>query len=183
MTHTQSTDVHPGIAAVPSNEQYYMGIAMAVRERANCCGRRVGAILVRDNRIISTGYNGTPDGMTNCLEGGCRRCGRPGDFPSGTGYDLCICVHAEQNALLSASRFGIAVEDSVIYTTLRPCFNCTKELLQAKVRSVYFLHDWKHPDASIHEEYQMIQSQFPGGMHRVQALDPRADWANGKSPT
>jgi deoxycytidylate deaminase len=92
---------------LPDNDTYYMGIALAVREKANCTGNRVGAVAVLKNRVISTGYNGVPEGMKNCLEGGCLRCQNPnGQFPSGTGYDLCICVHAEQNSLLSAARFA-----------------------------------------------------------------------------
>ena len=113
------------IETLPDTDTYYMGIAFAVREKANCTGNRVGAVIVRDNRVISTGYNGVPEGMTNCLDGGCLRCQNPnGRFPSGTGYDLCICVHAEQNAILSAARFGIAVANSTLYTTMQPCFGC-----------------------------------------------------------
>jgi deoxycytidylate deaminase len=122
-----------------------MSIAMAVRGRASCLGSRVGAILVLDDRIVSTGYNGTPEDMKNCDEGGCDRCLNRDKYGSGNAYDVCICVHAEQNVLLSAARFGIAVEGGIVYTTMRPCFGCTKELLQAKIRSVYYIHDWKHP--------------------------------------
>ena len=87
----------------PSDDDYFMGVALAVRRKANCKGNRVAAVIVKDKRIIATGYNGVPAGMPNCLDGGCLRCQNPnGRFPSGTGYDLCICVHAEQNAILSA---------------------------------------------------------------------------------
>src|SRR5690242_11810792 len=103
-------------------QKYYMGIAFAVRERANCTGRKVGAVVVMENRIIATGYNGTPEGMTNCLEGGCLRCSRQDLFKSGEGYDVCICVHAEQNALLTAARFGISVQGGSVFSTLTPCF-------------------------------------------------------------
>ena len=92
----------------PEPDAYFMGIALAVRARANCTGRRVGAIIVRERRILSTGYNGTPSAMLNCDEGGCQRCANPQSYASGEGYDLCICVHAEQNALLAAARFGVA---------------------------------------------------------------------------
>ena len=100
---------------LPSTDEYYMGIAMAVRQKANCQGNRVGAVLIKQNRVISTGYNGVPEGMTNCLDGGCLRCNNTANqFPSGHGYDLCICVHAEQNAILSAARFGIASEGATL---------------------------------------------------------------------
>ena len=106
-------------------DHYYMNIAMVVRKKANCYGRKVGAVIVRENRIISTGYNGTPEGITNCTDGGCVRCRDRHTFEASVGYDVCICVHAEQNALITAARFGNAVEGSVVYSTLRPCFDCT----------------------------------------------------------
>src|SRR5262245_28880617 len=119
--------------------EYYMLVALSVRERANCKGRKVGAIFVKDNRIIGTGYNGTPEGMKNCEDGGCVRCDKYRS--SGDLYDKCICVHAEQNAIVTAARFGHGIQNSVIYTTLQPCFSCTKELLQAKVKTVYYLEE------------------------------------------
>jgi dCMP deaminase len=161
----------------PGRHEYFMGIAFAVRRRADCTGNRVGAVIVKDRRIVSTGYNGTPENMPNCSEGGCHRCAHRERYPSGTGYDLCICVHAEQNALLAAARFGIAVEGACVYTTMRPCFGCTKELLQAHVEAVYFLHDWVHPEARCQAEYERLQSRFPGGIHRLEMADPDADWA------
>ena len=161
----------------PDFHEYFMGIAMSVRIRANCLGNRVGAIIVVDNRIVSTGYNGTPRNMPNCTDGGCHRCGHREAYPSGTGYDLCICVHAEQNALLSAARFGIAIEGSTVYSTMRPCFGCTKEMLQAGVHSVYYIHDWFHPDSEKNAEYEKIQSRFTGGIRRLEMEDPDATWA------
>lgn len=158
-------------------DDYFMGIAMAVRRRADCLGNRVGAIIVQDRRIVSTGYNGTPENMPNCTDGGCDRCANREKYPSGSGYDLCICVHAEQNALLAAARFGIAVEGATLYSTMRPCFGCTKELLQAKVHTVNYLHDWVHPDERLRAEYERIQSRFPGGIRRYAVDDPDADWA------
>jgi dCMP deaminase len=161
----------------PNRAEYYMGIAMAVRRRANCLGNRVGALLVKEDRIITTGYNGTPQHMTNCEEGGCERCANRDRFPAATGYDVCICVHAEQNTLLSAARFGIPVEGAVLYTTLRPCFNCAKELLQARIHAVYFLHEWKHPDDDLWHQYQLLERKFAGGFAHIELPDPDAAWA------
>jgi len=122
-------------------------------------------------------------GMDNCDEGGCGRCAnRESRFPSGTGYDICICVHAEQNAILNAARFGIHVEGGVIYTTTRPCFGCTKELLQAKVKAVY-LHEWRHPDESLWPEYKKLQARIPDGIKQLDMADARADWAMPRKPT
>lgn len=161
----------------PDREDYYMTIALAVRRRANCVGSRVGAVLVLEDRIISTGYNGTPEGMTNCDEGGCDRCARRESFEPGRGYDVCICVHAEQNALLAAARFGIQVAGADLYTTTRPCFGCMKELLQAGVRRVYYLHEWTHPDPDLQDQYGALEDHFPEGMKRVEVEDPDRGWA------
>lgn len=161
----------------PDRLEYYMLIAMAVRKRANCLGNRVGAVLVLNDRIVSTGYNGTPQGMPNCDDGGCERCANRQKYGSGTGYDVCICVHAEQNALISASRFGTPVEGASLYTTMRPCFGCAKELLQARIHTVYYLHEWQHPDRDLWRQYLMVQQRFPGGVHRVDVADPDAEWA------
>lgn len=168
--------------SLPDTDTYYMGIAFAVREKANCTGNRIGAVIVKDNRVISTGYNGVPEGMTNCLDGGCLRCENPnGQFPSGHGYDLCICVHAEQNAVLSAARFGIAVEGSTIYTTMQPCFGCAKELAQAKIIKVVYLHPWMPSDADPvmnskkKAEYKKITAKI--SIKKLNIEDPREEWA------
>jgi dCMP deaminase len=86
-------------------------------------------------------------------------------------------VHAEQNALLAAARFGIAVQGSTLYSTMRPCFGCTKEMLQAGVREVYYLHDWTHLDAEKRAEYERLQARFPGGIRKLEMNDPGAAWA------
>ena len=161
----------------PDWDEYYMSIAMAVRARANCMGNRVGAILVQNDRIISTGYNGTPHNMVNWLDGGCDRCAHREKYESGKDYDLCICVHAEQNALLAAARFGISTEGAVMYSTMRPCFGCTKEILQANIRAVHYLHDWIYPDAERQTGYEDLQSFVPGGVNGLALDDPDAAWA------
>jgi dCMP deaminase len=170
------------VEVLPDNDTYYMGIALAVRAKANCTGNRIGAVAVFENRVISTGYNGVPEGMRNCLEGGCLRCRNPnGRFPSGIGYDLCICVHAEQNALLSAARFGIAIAGSTMYSTMQPCFGCGKELLQAKVKRVVYLHPWTPSDAdplmdgSKKAEHEKLLARFD--TKQLSMVDPRAEWA------
>lgn len=161
----------------PNMDEYLMGIAIAVRKRANCVGNRVGAVIAKDGRIVSTGYNGTPRNMPNCLEGGCLRCANRETYPPGTSYDLCICVHAEQNAILAAARFGIAVEGGTLYTTMQPCFNCMKEMLQAGIQRVFYIHEWKHPDAAYRAEYDKVQSCFKNGVFQLNMEDPEADWA------
>ena len=154
----------------PDIDEYMMAIALGVRARANCMGSHIGAVLARDGHIVSTGYNGTPHKTPNCGEGGCGRCSNRDEYPSGTGYDLCICVHAEQNALLSAARFGIAVDGSVLYSTWRPCFGCTKEMLQAGVLGVRYGEDWE-PRPELKDEYERLQSYFAEGVKKVELPD------------
>ncbi|HEX7325565.1 MAG TPA: dCMP deaminase family protein [Rhodanobacteraceae bacterium] len=172
-----------GPSKPPTEDDYFMGIALAVRRKANCTGNRVAAVIVKDKRVIATGYNGTPEGMANCLDGGCLRCQNPnGQFPSGTGYDLCICVHAEQNALLSAARFGISVEGADLYTTMQPCFGCAKEIAQAKIDRVIYLHPWiptnadPKLDISMKSEYKKILARTKI-KHLDDFADPVEPWA------
>ncbi len=158
-------------------QTYYMEIADAVRRKASCCKRHVGAVLVLGNRIISTGYNGTPEGMANCDEYGCIRCAQEDLFPAGSGYDVCICVHAEQNALLTAARYGISVKGATVYTTLAPCFTCMKELLQAQVHSVYYCGDFPTYGNDLDMQLRNIIARFKsvGGRTRklvVPGVDP-----------
>lgn len=164
----------------PDSDDYFMGIAMAVRRRANCAGSRVGAIVVLDKRIVSTGYNGTPAGMVNCLDGGCERCANREKYPTGSGYDLCICVHAEQNALLAAARFGISVANAAVYSTLQPCFGCAKEMLQAGIQRIVYLHELKYPDPEHAAQYEKIAARFKDGMTRLDIEDPDREWAVSK---
>ncbi len=122
------------------NDLYFINIADAVRQKANCRGRKVGAILVRDKRILATGYNGTPTGLLNCTDGGCDRCWFP---VKGESYDRCVCVHAEENLFLQCAKFGVVAEGGVIYTTLQPCFSCLKHSVQVGIVAVIYLSPWE----------------------------------------
>jgi dCMP deaminase len=152
-------------------DHYYMEVALTIRKRANCYGANVGAVLVRDNRIISTGFNGTPEGFPNCLDGGCVRCrdrelrdaGRiaevsdPLFLDEGKHLDLCICVHAEANAIVSAARAGTRVDGSTLYATHKPCFTCLKEAIQAGVARVVYLQDYTPaPGESLRQQYELL---------------------------
>lgn len=140
-----------------------MLLALTARSRADCTGRRVGAVIVREDRVISTGYNGTPIGMPNCSEGGCHRCAHPEEFKAGSAYDLCICVHAEQNALLAAARFGQSVLGASLYTTLRPCFGCLKESLQAGITTISYLDEWELPGGTaLATQYDALSARLQG---------------------
>lgn len=121
----------------PSWDMYYMDIAKVVAHRSNCIKRRVGAVLIRDNRIISTGYNGTPRGVKNCSDGGCERC-RSFLTPSGTKLDECRCSHAEENAIVQSAFHGISTKGATIYTTFSPCLTCTKMIINSGIQRVVY---------------------------------------------
>jgi dCMP deaminase len=154
----------------PTREQYFMLLAVATRERANCLRRHVGAILVADQRIIATGYNGTPTGFPNCDDGGCHRCANPEDYEQGRGYDVCTCVHAEANAVLQAAKLGYSVQGAVCYSTLRPCFGCLKELYQAGVAGVRYLNPWSPSDPLEAEAYDTLLAELEARGVRVAPL-------------
>ena len=120
----------------PDWDTYFMDIAHVVARRGNCRRRQVAAVIVKDRRLISTGYNGTPRGVKNCFEGGCKRCA--GEAPSGADLGDCVCSHAEENAITQAAYHGIAVRDSVLYSTLSPCLICAKMIINAGIREVVY---------------------------------------------
>lgn len=121
----------------PDWDTYFMEIAKLVAMRSNCSRRQVASVIVKDGRIISTGYNGTPRGIKNCDEGGCPRCSS--SAPSGTQLGECICSHGEENAIVQAAYHGIAIKDSTLYTTASPCLICAKMIINAGIREVVYL--------------------------------------------
>lgn len=121
-----------------------MDIAHVVARRGNCIRRKVAALVVRDQRIVSTGYNGTPRGVKNCCDGGCERCA--GDAPSGADLGECICSHAEENAIVQAAYHGISVKDGTIYSTLSPCLLCAKMIVNAGIREVVYENEYMFSD-------------------------------------
>ena len=125
----------------PGWDIYFMDIARVVARRGNCRRRQVAALLVRDRRIISTGYNGTPRGVRNCCEGGCARCAS--DAPSGSGLGECVCCHAEENAITQAACHGIAVQGAVLYSTLSPCLICAKMIINAGITEVIYAEEYE----------------------------------------
>jgi len=120
----------------PGWDEYFMNIAKVVASRSNCLKRHVASVIVKDKRIISTGYNGTPRGLRNCNEGGCPRCNSFAD--SGTKLDECVCSHGEENAIVQASYHGISIKDATIYTTFSPCLLCTKMIVNSGLKEVVY---------------------------------------------
>ncbi len=131
----------------PGWDDYFMNIAHEVAQRSNCIKRRVGAVIARDRRIISTGYNGTPRGATNCNAGGCPRCNALAK--SGTNLSECLCSHAEENSITQAAYHGISVAGVIIYVTLSPCLICTKMIINAGIQEVVYNADYPLGETSL----------------------------------
>ncbi len=125
----------------PDWDHYFMAIAQVAATRSSCRRRQVAAVIVKDQRIISTGYNGTPRGIKNCDEGGCPRCSS--DAPSGSNLGECYCCHGEENAIVQAAYHGIAVKDSTLYTTYSPCLLCAKMIINAGIKEVVYLKTYR----------------------------------------
>ena len=120
----------------PTWDEYFMELATIAAKRSTCMRRQIGAVLVRDRRVLSTGYNGVPRGLAHCEDVGCLR--ESMGIPSGERVELCRAVHAEQNAVVQAALGGVSPEGAEIYTTTYPCVLCTKVLINAGiVRVVY----------------------------------------------
>lgn len=117
--------------ARPGWDEYFLRIAAVVSERSTCLRRQVGALLVRDKRILSTGYNGAPSGLPHCAQVGCLR--EKLAVPSGERHELCRGLHAEQNAIIQAALHGVSTEKAVLYVTCHPCSVCAKMLVNAGV--------------------------------------------------
>jgi dCMP deaminase len=132
-----------GLRQRPSWDQYFLELADLVASRSTCLRRQVGAVLVRKERIISTGYNGAPRGLGHCLELGCLR--EEMEIPSGHRYELCRGVHAEQNAIINAAFYGIATQDSVIYCTNQPCLICARMIINAGIIKVVHRGNFNDP--------------------------------------
>ncbi len=120
----------------PTWDEYFMKLAKVASLRSNCVKRKVAAIIVRDRRVISTGYNGTPRGTQNCYEGGCPRCNGLAD--SGTQLEECLCSHGEENAITQAAYHGVSVKGGTLYTTFAPCLLCTKMIINAGIQEVVY---------------------------------------------
>ena len=127
----------------PSWDEYFMSLARLAATRSTCVRRRVGAVIVKDRMVLSTGYNDTPRGMKNCGDGGCERC-RSG-AAAGTALDSCLCLHAEQNAIIQAAYHGVGIAGGTIYSTHQPCLTCAKMIVNSGIIRIVY-HE-PYPDA------------------------------------
>jgi dCMP deaminase len=126
----------------PPWDTYFLDIAHFVSSRSTCLRRHVGAVLVKEKRILATGYNGSPTGLAHCLDTGCLR--EAMGIPSGQRHELCRALHAEQNAIIQAAVHGVAIAGATLYATTQPCVICTKMLINAGIRRV--VYDAGYPD-------------------------------------
>ena len=118
----------------PDWDEYFMEMAEVVRKRSTCLRRKVGALIVKDRRVLATGYNGAPTGIRHCAETGCLR--EKYHVPSGQRHELCRGIHAEQNAIVQAAYLGVSISDSTLYCTNQPCILCSKMLINAGVKRI-----------------------------------------------
>jgi dCMP deaminase len=124
----------------PSWETYFMDIAVLVSRRSTCVRRAVGAVIVKDKRILTTGYNGAPVGLKHCTEIGCIR--ETMKVPSGERHELCAGLHAEQNAIIQAAFHGVSIRGATLFCTNLPCSICAKMIINAGIKSIYYLSDY-----------------------------------------
>lgn len=135
----------------------YMQAAQQAAERSNCSRRSVGAVIVRNGEIVSSGWNGVSERYSTCRQAGCPRC--IGGGATGTGYDLCICLHAEQRAVGDAAARGISTTNSTVYVNLRPCLQCLGMMRSAGVKDVFFDEDWTYSEP-LETIYQVQAREF-----------------------
>jgi deoxycytidylate deaminase len=129
----------------PSWDEYFMKLAALVAERSTCLRHNIGAIIVRDKRLIASGYNGSAKGMPNCIEVGCLK--DELGIKTGTGHETCRAVHAEQNAIIQGATHGISVEGTTMYCTHTPCTLCARMIVNAGIVRVVSYHDYSDESA------------------------------------
>ncbi|MDR3601992.1 MAG: dCMP deaminase family protein [Desulfosporosinus sp.] len=124
----------------PSWDNYFMQMAQVVAGRSTCLRRQVGAVMVKDKQILTTGYNGSPSGLLHCDVVGCLR--QSLNVPSGERHEICRAVHAEQNALVQAAKHGVMIDGADLYSTHQPCVLCVKLMINAGIRRVVYRHSY-----------------------------------------
>ncbi|MCL7412253.1 MAG: cytidine/deoxycytidylate deaminase family protein [ANME-2 cluster archaeon] len=129
----------------PTLDEYFMEIARVVAKRSTCLRNQVGAVIVLDKRILSTGYNGAPRNLQHCLDIGCIR--QQQNIASGTRHELCRAVHAEQNAIIQSALHGVSIENATLYCTHQPCILCAKMIINSNIKKVVFSNNYPDDEA------------------------------------
>jgi len=129
----------------PTLDEYFMEIAEVVAKRTTCLRNKVGAVIVRDKRILATGYNGAPRNLEHCLDIGCIR--QQQNIESGTRHELCRAVHAEQNVIIQSALHGVSVENATLYCTHQPCVLCAKMIINSRIIRVVYANPYPDNEA------------------------------------
>jgi dCMP deaminase len=149
MAAFESDTIHPRMPRAdeerPSWETYFMDITALVARRTTCLRRAVGAVIVKDKRILSTGYNGAPSHIRHCREVGCLR--EQLNVPSGQRHELCRGIHAEQNAIIQAAYHGVSIKGATLYCTTQPCSICAKMIINAGLKAIIYASGYADPMA------------------------------------
>ena len=147
--------------ARPSWDAYFMEITRLVASRSTCLRRQVGAAIVKDKKILATGYNGAPSGLAHCLDVGCLR--DKWGVPSGQRHELCRGLHAEQNAIIQAAYHGVSIKGAILYCSTLPCIICTKMIVNAGIRRVVYEQGYADPlSTQMWEESKVAVEKFKG---------------------
>ena len=149
--------------------EYFMNITCLVAERSTCLRRKVGAIAVKDKRILATGYNGAPISVPHCAETGCLRAEL--QIPSGQRHEICRGLHAEQNVIIQAALHGAQIRNALIYCTTHPCVACTKMLINCSISAIYYAEDYPDPLA--------VQLLHEAGIQSEKLVIPRSPQCDG----
>jgi dCMP deaminase len=145
-------------AMQPSDHKAFMSKANDVARRSNCIRRAVGAVIVQQGLVVAVGWNGVADCHKDCREAGCPRCINGGD--TGSGYESCICIHAEQSAIADAASRGVCTKDSIMYVNLRPCLQCLTIAIASGVREIFYAgEDWCYSE-DVEQIYRTLSEQF-----------------------
>jgi dCMP deaminase len=148
----------------PDWDTYFMLQAEIAKLRSNCLSRRIGAVIVKDNRQIATGYNGTPSGIKNCFEGGCPRCTARmnGKIKTGENLERCLCTHAEANAIMQCALFGNAgsTRGATMYSTLAPCIECSKMAISVGITRIVVIADYPEDGTKLLREANIVLAKL-----------------------
>jgi dCMP deaminase len=154
----------------PHSDEYFLKVAAVVSERSTCLRHHVGAVAVKDKHLLSTGYNGAPAGLKDCLELGCLRDEQ--HIPSGTRHEICRAVHAEQNVIIQAALHGVSLEGATVYATHTPCVLCAKMLTNARIKR--YVSFGKYADSSFEEMFReagILFEHLPKPSNEIVFLD------------
>jgi dCMP deaminase len=154
----------------PHSDEYFLKVAAVVAERSTCMRHHVGAVAVKDKHILSTGYNGAPSGLQDCLALGCLRDALK--IPSGTRHEICRAVHAEQNVIIQAALHGVSLEGATVYATHTPCVLCAKMLTNARIER--YVSYGKYADDSFREMFReagIVFDELPKPSNTIVFLD------------